>query len=156
MKGSDQAWMLEALAEADRAAEHADVPVGCVIVDGAGQQLGRGHNRREVDQDATAHAELLALRAACAARGHWRLGDATVYVTLEPCAMCAGALVNARIRRVVYAARDPKAGAVDSLYALGSDSRLNHQFEAEGGVLEAESVRRLQAFFARLRAAGEK
>jgi tRNA(adenine34) deaminase len=156
MASCDEAWMLQALAEADQAAEHGDVPVGCVVVDHQGRELGRGRNQRELDGDATAHAEMIALRAACARRGHWRLDDASVYVTLEPCAMCAGALVNARVARVVYAAKDPKAGAVDSLYQLGRDQRLNHRFEAVGGVLAEESVRRLQAFFAGLRSAGEK
>jgi tRNA(adenine34) deaminase len=152
----DLEWMQHALAEADRAAEHGDVPVGCVIVDAEGQELSRGRNRRELEGDPTAHAEIDALRAAARRIGHWRLEGATVYVTLEPCAMCAGALVNARVARVVYGATDPKAGAVDSLFTIGRDLRLNHRFEVQSGVLTAEAVGRLQAFFRRLRAAGEK
>jgi len=145
-----------ALAEADRAPEHGDVPVGAVVVGPDGAELARDHNRREEREDPTAHAELLALRSAAARIGHWRLEGATVYSTLEPCPMCAGALVAARVARVVYGARDPKAGAVDTLFSIGQDPRLNHRFEVEGGVLAEESARRLGAFFARLRAAGEK
>jgi tRNA(adenine34) deaminase len=152
----DDAWMQLALAEADRAAEHSDVPVGCLVVDQTGREIGRGHNRREIDRDATAHAELIAIRAACASRGHWRLDGATVYATLEPCAMCAGALVNARIARLVYGAHDAKAGAIDSLFTLGSDQRLNHRFQVLAGVQAEASTRRLQAFFAQLRATGKK
>ncbi len=154
--GYDLEWMQRALAEADRAAEHGDVPVGCVIVDARGQELSRGRNRRELDGDPTAHAEVEALRAAAQRIKHWRIEGATVYVTLEPCAMCAGALVNARVARVVYGATDPKAGAVDSLFSIGRDPRLNHRFEVQGGVLAADAVERLQTFFRRLRAAGEK
>ncbi len=145
-----------ALAEADAAALHGDVPVGAVIVDTDGRELARDHNRREVLADPTAHAELYALRAAAARRGHWRLEGATLFVTLEPCPMCAGALVNARIARVVFGAHDPKAGALSSLFTLGSDTRLNHRFAVTGGVLAAEGARRLTEFFAKLRAAGEK
>jgi tRNA(adenine34) deaminase len=153
---SDETWMREALAEARRALEHADVPIGCVIVDDSGVELARGHNRREVDADPTAHAEVLALRAAAERRGHWRLTGCTVYATLEPCPMCAGALVNARVSRLVYAARDPKAGAVDTFYTLGRDERLNHRFEVTSGLLADECAAELSAFFAKLRAAGEK
>ncbi len=156
MTEADETWMREALVEADRAAVHGDVPVGCVIVDSAGAEIARGRNRREADADATAHAEIVTVRAACQARGHWRLDDCTLYVTLEPCAMCAGALVNARIGRLVYGTTDPKAGAITSLFELASDARLNHRFAVTGGVLAHESVARLQAFFAKLRAAGEK
>lgn len=145
-----------ALAEADRAPEHGDVPVGAVVVGPDGAELARDHNRREEREDPTAHAELLALRSAATRIGHWRLEGATVYSTLEPCPMCAGALVAARVARVVYGARDPKAGAVDTLFSIGQDPRLNHRFEVEGGVLAEESARRLGAFFASLRAAGEK
>ena len=148
--------MAVALAEADLAAEHGDVPVGAVVVDASGVELARDHNRRELAADPTAHAELLALRAAAARRGHWRLEGATLFVTLEPCAMCAGALVNSRIARVVYGAFDPKAGALASLFTLGSDARLNHRFSVTSGVLATEGARRLSAFFAKLRAAGEK
>jgi tRNA(adenine34) deaminase len=144
-----------ALAEAERAALHGDVPIGCVVTLGE-RELARAHNRREVDADPTAHAEVLALRDAARELGQWRLEGATVYVTLEPCPMCAGALVNARIARLVYAASDPKAGAIDSLYSLGRDARLNHRFEVTGGLLASEGAALLQAFFAKLRAAGEK
>jgi tRNA(adenine34) deaminase len=145
-----------ALAEADRALEHADVPVGCVVVDGFGIELARDHNRREELQDPIAHAETLALRAAAKKTGHWRLEGATVYSTLEPCPMCAGALLQARVARVVYGAADPKAGALGSLFSLGDDSRLNHRFEVAPGVLATESAERLTGFFAKLRAAGER
>jgi tRNA(adenine34) deaminase len=156
MSDRDEFWMREALREADRAADHGDVPVGSVVVDADGTELARAHNRREVDGDPTAHAEILALRAACARRGHWRLDTATVYVTLEPCPMCAGALVNARVARLVFGATDPKAGAVRSLFEIATDRRLNHRLEVTGGLLAAESASALQEFFARLRAAGEK
>ena len=145
-----------ALEEADAAAAAGDVPVGCVIVSAEGRVIGRGRNLREVDQDPTAHAEIVALRAAARSLGHWRAEGATLFVTLEPCPMCAGALVNARIGRLVYGATDPKAGAVTSLYSIGLDPRLNHRFELTAGVLAEESAARLRAFFARLRAQGEK
>jgi tRNA(adenine34) deaminase len=151
-----EAWMCVALAEADAATLHGDVPVGAVVVAADGRELARDHNRREERSDPTAHAELLALRAAAAQNAHWRLEGATLFVTLEPCPMCAGALVNARIARVVFGATDPKAGALTSLYTLGSDTRLNHRFTVTGGVLAAEGARRLSEFFAKLRAAGEK
>lgn len=152
----DEAWMRLALAEADLATEHGDVPVGCVVVAADGTELSRDHNRREQLQDPIAHAETLALRSAAKQIGHWRLEGATLYVTLEPCAMCAGALVSARIARVVYGAFDPKAGAVDSLFQIGRDPRLNHRFSVTSGLLAAESAARLGAFFKKLRAAGEK
>jgi len=155
-ESSDEAWMRVALAEADAATAHGDVPVGAVIVDAVGAELARDHNRREETGDPTAHAELLALRTACLRQKHWRLEGATVYVTLEPCPMCAGALVNARVARVVFGAHDPKAGALASLFTLGSDTRLNHRYTVTPGVLALEGARRLQAFFAKLRAAGEK
>jgi tRNA(adenine34) deaminase len=148
----DLRWMTQALHEADQAPLHGDVPVGCVVVDAQGVELSRDHNRREERADPTAHAELLALRAAAAKLGHWRLERATVFVTLEPCPMCAGALVNARVGRVVYGATDPKAGALHSLYEIGRDLRLNHRFEVASGVLAEEGAARLRAFFAKLRA----
>jgi tRNA(adenine34) deaminase len=151
----DARFMREALAEAREAALAGDVPVGAVIVGPTGEVLSRGRNRRELDADPTAHAELDALRRAAAALGHWRV-EGTLYVTLEPCPMCAGALVNARVRRVVYGAADPKAGAVHSLYSIGLDPRLNHRFEVTTGVLAAECVEELRAFFRRLRAEGQK
>lgn len=151
----DDEFMALALEEAERAATHGDVPIGAVIVDDQGLVLGRGRNERELRGDPTAHAEIVALRDASSVVGHWRI-EATLYVTLEPCVMCAGALVNARIQRVVFAALDPKAGAVESLYSVGDDARLNHRYPSRGGVLRAESVELLQAFFRRLRAEGQK
>lgn len=148
--------MAVALEEASRAAAHADVPIGCVVVGEDGRELARGRNRREIDRDPTAHAEVVALRAAARALGSWRLDGATLFVTLEPCAMCAGALVNARVARVVYGALDPKAGAVDSLYTLTRDERLNHRVAVTGGVMAEASAERLRAFFRQLRAQGEK
>jgi tRNA(adenine34) deaminase len=153
---SDESWMREALREADEALDHLDVPIGCVIVGSDGKELARAHNRREIDADPTAHAEVLALRAAARRIGHWRVENATVFATLEPCPMCAGALVNARIARLVYAAPDAKAGAIRSLFNIGSDVRLNHRFDVTEGVLSTESILRLQGFFSRLRAAGER
>lgn len=154
-RAEDERWMRLALAEADRAARAGDVPVGAVIVDQDGALLSEGRNRREIDGDPTAHAEVDALRRAAARLGHWRV-EGTLYVTLEPCLMCAGALLNARVHRVVYGALDPKAGATESLYRVGDDSRLNHRFSITSGVLEAECVERLRGFFARLRAEGQK
>jgi tRNA(adenine34) deaminase len=152
----EEHWMNEALAEAALATEHADVPVGCVIVSEGGEELARAHNRREVDGDPTAHAELLALRAAAQKIGHWRLERCLVVVTLEPCAMCAGALVNARVGRLIFGTHDPKAGAVQSLFQIGNDPRLNHRFQAESGLFRERSIALLQAFFGKLRAAGER
>jgi tRNA(adenine34) deaminase len=144
--------MTVALAEADAAAAAGEVPVGCVIVGADELELGRGRNGREGLADPTAHAEMIAIRAAAVRQGDWRLGGATAYVTLEPCAMCAGALVLARVARVVYGCSDPKAGAVTTLYSIGRDPRLNHRFEVVEGVLEAECAERLRRFFAALRA----
>ena len=144
--------MRAALGEADLAPGHGDVPVGCVIIDADGSELARDHNRREERADPTAHAELLALRSAAAKRGHWRLEGATVFVTLEPCPMCAGALVNARVARVVFGASDAKAGALTSLFEIGRDVRLNHRFQVVPGVLATDGAARLKAFFAKLRA----
>jgi tRNA(adenine34) deaminase len=151
----DAAFMQEALIEADRAAEKGEVPVGCVIVVGDAIDA-RGHNLRESAADPTAHAEMIAIREAAKSRGDWRLDDATLYVTLEPCPMCAGALVHARVKRVVYGCDDPKAGAVKTLFTIGSDARLNHRFEVTGGVRAEECAARLQTFFQRLRAEGKK
>lgn len=155
-EAADIAWMEVALGEADRATLHGDVPVGCVVVDGDDVELARDHNRREELGDPLAHAEALALGAAARLRGHWRLEGVTVYVTLEPCPMCAGALVNARVKRVVFGALDPKAGALRSLFSIGEDARLNHRFDVTGGVLAEACGRRLSDFFSKLRAAGEK
>lgn len=145
-------WMSVALGEADLALAHDDVPVGCVVVSAAGVELARAHNRREAERDPTAHAEVLALRNAARAAQSWRLDGATVYVTLEPCPMCAGALVLARVARVVYGARDAKAGAVDSLFEIGRDPRLNHRFRVDSGVYGEECQERLRAFFRARRA----
>jgi len=155
-QAADDAWMQVALTEAAGAPQHGDVPVGAVIVDEQGREIGRAHNRREIDADPTAHAELLALRLAATGRGHWRLDDCTLFVTLEPCAMCAGAMVNARLGRLVFGAADAKAGAIVSLYRLGDDARLNHRFQASAGCRAQESVELLQSFFRALRARGEK
>jgi tRNA(adenine34) deaminase len=148
----DVQWMRVALDEADAAARAGEVPVGCVIVDADGRPLARGHNARETLADPTAHAEMIAIREAAARALSWRLDGATAYVTLEPCPMCAGALVLARVARVVYGCADPKAGAVTSLFAIGRDARLNHRFELTENVLQDECAERLRAFFAALRA----
>ncbi|RME40371.1 MAG: nucleoside deaminase [Planctomycetota bacterium] len=151
----DRRFMLAALAEARAAEESEDVPVGAVVVRGE-RIIGRGCNQREKLQDPTAHAEMIALTAAAAEVGSWRLEGCTIYVTLEPCAMCAGALVLARIDRLVFGAADPKAGACGSLYEIPTDRRLNHRVAVEGGVLAEECADLLRAFFARRRALGEK
>ena len=140
--------MGRALEEAAAAPLTGDVPVGAVVVDGAGAVIGRGHNAREARQDPTAHAELLALRSAAAALGSWRLTDCTLVVTLEPCAMCAGAIVLARVPRLVLGAWDPKAGAAGSMRDIVRDSRLNHRVEVIGGVRAEECGELLRAFFA--------
>ena len=146
----DRYWMKEALAEARRAADLGEVPIGAVVVRD-GQVVGRAHNRRELDGDPLAHAEMLALReAALGARG-WRLAGCSMYVTLEPCPMCAGALVASRIDRLVYGAADPKAGFCGSLGNLVQDPRLNHRLEVSSGVLAEESAALLRGFFAALR-----
>jgi tRNA(adenine34) deaminase len=136
-----------ALEEARAALGHRDVPVGCVVLDEDGTVLGRGRNRREESADPTAHAELVAMRAAAAKLGRWRLDGCTVVVTLEPCAMCAGALAQARVARLVYGADDPKAGAVVSLWDLVRDPRLPHRVEVHRGVLADECAELLRAFF---------
>ncbi|MFM7252628.1 MAG: tRNA adenosine(34) deaminase TadA [Ilumatobacteraceae bacterium] len=146
----DRAFMALALAEAQAAELHDDVPIGAVVVRG-GAVIARRHNERELTGDPTAHAEVLALRDAAAVVGHWRLGDCTLYVTLEPCVMCAGAVVNARVGRLVYGALDPKAGAVLSLYEVCADGRLNHRPPVAGGVLADDCGSVLRAFFARRR-----
>jgi tRNA(adenine34) deaminase len=143
----DERWMGAALQEARAALEHDDVPIGAVVVSHAGEVIGRGHNERELREDPTAHAEVLALRAAAAHVGSWRVLDATLYVTLEPCTMCAGAIVLSRVPRVVYATPDPKAGAVDSILSILSDERLNHRPEVRSGVLATEAADLLRSFF---------
>jgi tRNA(adenine34) deaminase len=151
LPASPEDFMRLALAEADLAAAHGDVPVGAVVVSAQGVVLAQEHNHREDRADPTAHAELLAIREATRGLPGWRLEGATVYVTLEPCAMCAGALVNARIAKLVYGASDPKAGAVQSLFQIGTDPRLNHRFEVQSGFMAEEGGRRLSEFFAELR-----
>jgi tRNA(Arg) A34 adenosine deaminase TadA len=143
-------WMALALALARGAALVDEVPVGAIVVCD-GLVIAQAHNRRELDQDPTAHAEILALRQAAAVLGSWRLCGCTLYVTLEPCAMCAGALVHARVDAVVYGCDDPKAGAVRTLYSLCEDSRLNHRLQVTGGVLAEECATVLREFFAALR-----
>ena len=142
--------MREALAEAESAVAHGDVPVGAVAVR-AGEIVGRGHNRREVDGDPTAHAEVLALRQAAETLGGWLLAGVTLYCTLEPCPMCAGAMLVARLPRLVYGADDPKAGAVGSVVELLRDPRFNHRVEVVRGVMAEESIELLGSFFAQLR-----
>ena len=146
----DEAHMRQAMAEAELAKAAGEVPVGSVMVR-AGEVISRGHNLRERSQDPTAHAELVALRAAAARLGTFRLSELTCYVTLEPCPMCAGAMVNARIGRLVYGSDDPKAGAARTLYALGDDPRLNHRFALTSGVLATECSAQLSEFFAAIR-----
>ena len=148
--------MQRALAEADEAARKGEVPVGCVLVDASGVEVAAGHNLRETAQDPTAHAEMIAIRAAAAKLGSWRLEGVTAYVTLEPCAMCAGALVLGRVARVVYGCDDPKGGMVKTLDTIGQDDRLNHRFALAGGVLADACADKLRAFFAALRAQGKK
>jgi tRNA(adenine34) deaminase len=143
---ADVYWMSRALLQARAAAARAEVPVGAVIVR-SGHVLGEAHNLTITGADPTAHAEVVAIRQAATAIGDWRLLDCTLYVTLEPCAMCAGAIVLARIPRVVYGARDPKAGMVDSLGNLLTDARLNHRCEVAAGVLAEESSELLKSFF---------
>jgi tRNA(adenine34) deaminase len=143
----DDYFMRLALREAERAPAHEDVPIGAVVVRN-GEVLAAAHNERELRQDPTAHAEVLALREAALAAGSWRVLDAVVYVTLEPCAMCAGAIVLARVARVVFAARDRKAGACGSVLDVLSEPRLNHRPEVAGGLLAEECGDLLSAFFA--------
>jgi tRNA(adenine34) deaminase len=151
----DRRYMQEALELARKALEAEDVPVGALVVY-QGRVIGRGYNQREKLQDPTAHAEMLALTAAAEYIGHWRLEDCTVYVTLEPCPMCAGALVQARVGRLVFGAADAKAGACGTLYEITQDSRLNHQVETVAGVMADACVELLREFFRRRRELGEK
>ena len=149
MEEDDHDYMGLALEEAQAAGQSGDVPVGAVIVID-GNVVGRGRNRREANADPTAHAEIEALRAAASALGHWRV-EGTLYVTHEPCAMCAGAIVNARIARLVFGCANPKAGAVVTLYQIPTDARLNHRVEVVGGVRADECAAALREFFAELR-----
>lgn len=146
----DREWMGVAIVEAERAASIGEVPVGAVLVR-EGEVVGRGHNRREADRNPLAHAEILAVRQAAEGLGSWRLEGCTLYVTLEPCAMCAGALVNSRVDRLVFGADDPKAGYCGSLGNLVQDPRLNHRLEVTGGVLAEECGELLRTFFQGLR-----
>lgn len=150
-----ETWMREALREAETAASRGEVPVGAVVVFdnkiSDERIIARGHNEREIRQLPTAHAEIVALTRAAAHFGSWRLDDCTLYVTLEPCVMCAGAIIHARIPRVVYAADDPKSGAVKSLYNILSDPRLNHRCEIVSGVCAEESTQLLADFFRKRR-----
>jgi tRNA(adenine34) deaminase len=150
-------WMRHALAEAHKARAFDEVPIGCVIVhEPSGQIVGRGYNRRQSDRDPTAHAEIFALREAAKNLNDWRLVDCVLVVTLEPCPMCAGAIVNARAAKLIYGCDDPKAGAVRTLFQLCEDSRLNHRVEVIGGILGGECARLLQEFFREQRAMGKK
>ncbi len=147
---ADETYMAIALEEARYAESIGEVPIGAVVVC-EGAVVSRGHNRRETDADPSAHAEFIAIREAALRLGRWRLADCTVYVTVEPCPMCAGLMHQARVARLVYGAPDPKAGAVGTLYDLSSDERLNHRFEVTRGVLGGECEKIVTAFFRRLR-----
>ncbi|MCX7831466.1 MAG: tRNA adenosine(34) deaminase TadA [Actinobacteria bacterium] len=152
-ESKDEKYMREALKEAEKAAKKGEVPIGAVIVK-EGKVIGRGHNLRETKNDPTAHAEIIAIRQAAKKLKNWRLSGCTLYVTVEPCPMCAGAIVLSRIERVVYGAEDNKAGAVKSLYSLLSDERLNHRVsEIISGVEKERSTEILKDFFQKLRQA---
>jgi tRNA(adenine34) deaminase len=154
---TDHDLMQEAIAQANEALALDEVPVGCAVLHvPSGKIIGRGHNRRECDADPTAHAEILALREAAAALGHWRLYECTLAVTLEPCPMCAGAIVNARMGRLVYGCDDPKAGAVRTLFQICDDSRLNHRVEIVAGIMAEQCASLLRDFFKAQRACGKK
>jgi len=146
----DKYWMRMALREAEKALEKKEVPVGCVVIH-ENKIIGRGYNQREILNDSTAHAEMIAISAACQQMGSWRLENTAIYVTMEPCPMCAGAIVLSRIPRLVYGIEDPKAGACGTLYNIVRDSRLNHVVEVINGVLENESRELIQSFFRKLR-----
>jgi tRNA(adenine34) deaminase len=150
---SDEFWMEEALRAAQRALEAGEVPVGAVVVCG-GEIVGRGWNRNLSDSDPTAHAEIVALRAAGANLGNHRLGGCELFATIEPCAMCAGALVHARLKRLVYGAEDPAAGAVHSVMEVVNHHKLNHRMEVRAGVLAGRSAELVQSFFRSRRAEG--
>ena len=143
------------MVEAERAEALGEVPIGAVIVVG-GEIIARGHNLKETSMDPTSHAEMVAMRAAAAKLGAWRISDSTLYVTLEPCLMCIGAMVQARITRLVFGAMDPKAGAVGSLYDVSKDERLNHLIDVTSGVLAEEGGKILKDFFSKLREAGKE
>jgi len=155
-EGADERWMREALGAAREAARAGEVPVGACVVGPGGELLAVAGNRTRTDCDPTAHAEVVALREAARRLGNFRLTGSVMYATLEPCAMCAGALVQARVRRLVYGARDAKAGAVESVFRVCDASSLNHRMELTAGVLEAECRELMQAFFRARREAGQK
>lgn len=146
--GSWHGWMRSALTQAAAAGGAGDVPIGAVVLDGSGGLLAVGRNEREARQDPTAHAEIVALRAAAAVTGRWNLTGCTLLVTVEPCAMCAGALVQARVRRVVFGCPEPKSGAAGSLWDLLTDPRMHHRLEVVGGVLADDAAQLLRDFFA--------
>ncbi|MUT67923.1 tRNA adenosine(34) deaminase TadA [Paenibacillus sp. NEAU-GSW1] len=146
----DQAWMRHAIEEARRAELIGEVPIGAIVVKD-GEIIGRGYNLREINHDPTAHAEMVAIREACDKLGAWRLLDCTLYVTLEPCPMCAGAIVQSRIKRVVYGTGDPKAGCAGTLMNLLQEPRFNHETELTSGVLQEECATLLTQFFRKLR-----
>jgi len=146
----DEKWMRRALALADEAGQKGEIPIGAVVVCD-GEIVAEAGNLKEVSGDPLGHAEIIAIRAAAEKLGRWRLTGCTLYVTLEPCTMCAGAIIHSRVDRVVYAAKDPKAGAVESLYKILADERLNHAPKVCTGVLEAEASTQLKEFFKRLR-----
>jgi len=150
MPDNDETFMRQALEEAEKALGKSEVPVGAILVID-GQIISRAHNMRESTNDPTAHAEMLVLREATTGIRNWRLNNATVYVTKEPCVMCTGAMINARLKRLVYGCRDTKYGAVDSQFHLLSDNRLNHRVDVTSGVLEDECSRLLRDFFRELR-----
>jgi tRNA(adenine34) deaminase len=152
VRRSDQEYMEEALAEARRAVEIGEVPVGAVVVSPEGKILARGHNRRQIDSDPTGHAELIAIREAARLQGDWRLEGCTVYVTLEPCPMCAGTMIMSRIARCVYGCTDPKGGFLGTLGDLSHVPGINHHFEVTSGILAEESAELLRSFFRDLRA----
>jgi tRNA(adenine34) deaminase len=154
-KKEDQQFMQVAIEQAKIAEENGDIPIGAVIVY-KNQIIGKAYNQREQLQDPTAHAEIIALTQAAAAKESWRLNGCTMYVTLEPCPMCAGALVLARVERLVYSCDDPKAGACKSLYNIVADGRLNHRLEVTSGVLQEQCRQQLQEFFSRRREENKK
>lgn len=153
LERSHEGYMWEALKEAEKALRENEVPVGAIIIH-EGRIIARAHNQTERLKDPTAHAEMIAITQAASYLGDWRLAGTTVYVTLEPCPMCAGALVLARVGTLVYGAKDPKSGACESLYRITADPRLNHRIETIGGVLESESAELLRKFFLNKRETG--
>ncbi|SFF35103.1 tRNA(adenine34) deaminase [Paenibacillus catalpae] len=146
----DQAWMRLAIEEAKKAEQIGEVPIGAILVKD-GEIVGRGYNLREINHDPTAHAEMVAIREACERLGAWRLLDCTLYVTLEPCPMCAGAIVQSRVKRVVYGTGDPKAGCAGTLMNLLQEPRFNHETELTSGILQTECAELLTNFFRNLR-----